>query len=117
MAEGFATYYGGAQIIVESAGTATASIDPFCQWAMNEAGIDIALQSPETLEDKDLGSYDRIIALGGEVPSLSSTSQVEHWEIPDPAAVRSGAQGRIQSYRAVRNQIETKVKKLLAELL
>jgi protein-tyrosine-phosphatase len=117
MAEGFASYYGGARLIVESAGTVSVSVDPYCQWAMNEVGIDISLQSPEMLQDKDLSLYDRIIAMGGGLPSLSSKPTVERWEIPDPASVRSGPQEMIKSFRAVRNQIETRVKRLLVELL
>jgi arsenate reductase len=117
MAEGFARYYGGARIEVESAGTEVGSVDPYCQWAMNEAGIDISLQSPEIMENKDLGSYDRIVAVGGEVPSLSSSLAVESWDIPDPATGRTGPQDVIKAFRALRNQIETKVKNLLAELL
>jgi protein-tyrosine-phosphatase len=117
MAEGFARYYGGARIAVESAGTAVFSVDPYCQWAMNEAGIDISLQSPELLANKDLGSFDHVVAVGGEIPSLSSDSAVECWEIPDPLARRSGPQGPIKAFRAVRNQIEVKVKNLLNEIL
>jgi len=117
MAEGFARYYGGARIAVESAGTAAAPVDPYCQWAMNEAGIDIALQSPELLEEKEQDVYDRIIVLGGELPSLSSRDSVEHWDIPDPARVRSNPQELITSFRAVRNQIEVQVKNLLANLI
>ena len=117
MAEGFARYYGGARIAVESAGTAVAALDPYCQWAMNEAGIDVSLQSPELLEGKDLNSYDRIVALGGDLPSLSTTAAVDHWDIPDPVNIRSGPQEIIKAFRAVRNQIEVQVKKLLTNLL
>ena len=117
MAEGFARYYGGAQVSVESAGTAVAAIDPYCQWAMNEAGIDIALQSPELLENKDLSSYDRIIAVGGDLPTLASLATLERWDIPDPVTIRSGPQDLIKAFRGVRHQIERQVKKLLTSLL
>jgi protein-tyrosine-phosphatase len=84
---------------------------------MNEAGIDIALQSPELLDQKDQVAYDRIIVVGGELPSLSSKDSIEHWDIPDPNSVRSGPQELIKAFRAVRNQIEGQVKKLLMNLL
>ena len=117
MAEGFARYYGGAQVTVESAGTAVAAIDPYCLWAMNEAGIDISLQSPELLDAKDLNLYDRIVAVGGDLPSLPSLATIEHWNISDPVLVRSGPQDLIKAFRGVRNQIERQVKKLLTSLL
>lgn len=117
MAEGFVRYYAGARITVESAGTAMTAPDPYCQWAMNEAGIDISLQSPELLKRKDLSSYDRVVAVGGDLPSLSATAGVEHWDIPDPLLVRSRPPELIRAFRAVRNQIETQVRKLLTDLL
>ena len=121
IAEGFAHYFGGSLIVVESAGTVASELDPYCQWAMNEAGIDISLQSPELLEKKDLNSYDRIIAVGsdrqGEYPSFPDTPEVEHWEVPDPLIPGLGPQDLIQSVRAVRNQIEIQVKRLLGDLL
>jgi protein-tyrosine-phosphatase len=88
---------------------------------MNEAGIDITLQSPDLLKAKDLSLYDCIVALstgaGEESLALPESAAVERWEIPDPKDVRSGPEEQIKAFRAVRNQIEKQVKKLLARLL
>jgi arsenate reductase len=121
IAEGFARFFGGSLIAAESAGTVASEVDPYCQWAMNETGIDISLQSPELLAKKDLNSYDRIIAVGsdrgGEYPSFAGTPSVERWDVPDPVVPGSGPNDLISSFRAVRNQIEIQVKRLLGELL
>ena len=121
MAEGFARYFGGSRVLVESAGTVAGAISPYCQWAMNEAGIDIAVQAPDLLKDKDLSRYDHIVAMTAgsneESLGLPESASIHHWEVPDPADVRSGPEEEIKAFRAVRNQIERHVKNLLATLL
>jgi arsenate reductase len=121
MAEGFARYFGGSRVLAESAGTVAGAMDPYCQWAMNEAGIDIAVQAPDLLKDKDLSFYDHIVAMSTgtneESLGLPESASIHRWEIPDPADVRSGPEDEIKVFRAVRNQIEKHVKDLLATLL
>lgn len=105
---------------VETAGPFEASIDPYCQWAMNEAGIDISLLNVEPLDRKHLGAFSHIIALDEvAVTSLKgmSATPTRTWNVHDPASVRVAPAERIHSYRAVRNQLETRVKGLLMEAL
>ena len=121
MAEGFARYYGGDDVNADSAGTHPVGINAYAKWAMNEAGIDISDQTSDPLEQKNLPQYDHIITLCGDArdncPTLPSDANVEHWNLPDPAAVRGRPQDVINSFRAIRNEIEKRVKQLLTGIL
>ena len=121
MAEGFTRYFGGSRVLAESAGTVAGAVNPYCQWAMNEAGIDIAVQAPDLLKDKDLSLYDHIVAMSTganeESLDLPKSASLHQWEIPDPADARSRPGDEIKAFRAVRNQIERHVKNLLTTIL
>jgi arsenate reductase len=122
MAEGFARYLAGSLVEVESTGTnGSTTTDPYCQWAMNEAGIDLAVLAMEPLSRKDLSSYSHIVFLGeGEHDKLAripSTAHTSRWELPDPAKVRAQPLDAIKAYRAIRNEVERRVRKLLTEAL
>lgn len=119
MAEGFARYYGGSRVRVSSAGTQPAGLNDFAVWAMNETGIDISRQTSDTLDGVN-SDFDYVITLCGDArdncPNLQARVAVEHWALPDPAAVRGGAQDRIKAFRTVRNEIETRVKAMLTRI-
>lgn len=121
MAEGFVRFYGGASVSVESAGPEVDAVNPYCQWAMNETGVDVSFISTSPLETKNLSSYSHIVTLCGEarekLGSLSGAVKVDHWEIPNPAQIRGKPADIIGAFRAIRNQIETRVKGLLSQAL
>ncbi len=120
MAEGFARYYGGDLLEVDSAGLRPKGIHPHTLWAMNEAGVDISSQSSDPLDSKDLADYDLVVTLCGSArdncPLMPAGVATEHWDLPDPAAAR-GKPLEIQGvFRVVRYQVERRVKDLLARL-
>jgi arsenate reductase len=121
MAEGFARYFGGSSIAVKTASDDTTMPHPYCQWAMNEAGIDISVHSPGILKDQDLTLFDRVVKIGSDAgedfPSLPPGLAVEEWGISDPTSLRARPHDLIKAYRVVRNDIEGRVKDLLAGLL
>lgn len=121
MAEGFARYLAGSQIEVESAGTVVTESDPYCRWAMNEAGIDISNQSADPLESKDLAYYSHVVSIGRgareALERLRSATEVENWQLPDPSRGRANPVDTIKSFRAVRNELERRVKRLLLSAL
>lgn len=122
MAEGFARYLAGSLVEVESTGTGGVdTADSYCHWAMNEAGVDLALLEVEPLSRKDLSSYSHVVVLGdaeSEVPGqIPSTVRTMRWQLPDPARVRAQPLDLIKAYRAVRNDVERRVKSLLSEVL
>jgi arsenate reductase len=115
MAEGFTRYYGGLGIGVCSVVTDLKETNPYCAWAMNETGIDIADIKPRSDSPKDLSEFTHIISIGTREDSVSSGGQ-EIWEIPSPEKVRGRPEEVILAFRSVRNQIETKVKQLLTKI-
>lgn len=121
MAEGFARYLAGSLVEVESAGADGGTADPYFQWAMNEAGIDLALLDVEPLSKKDLSSYTHVVILGEEIDdqfgNIPSTVRTAHWRLPDPAKVRAQPLDLIKAYRVVRREVERRVRMLLTETL
>jgi arsenate reductase len=121
MAEGFARYYAGANVVVDSTSSGDQSVNPYCQWAMNEAGIDVTHLTASPLKNKDLSSFSHVVTLSGEaeenLASVPSGVQLEHWRLPDPTKVRGSPQDLIKTFRAVRNATEKKVKDLLTRVL
>jgi arsenate reductase len=121
MAEGFARYFAGSKVVVESAAPVSPELNPYCQWAMNETGIDVSNQSIELLEDKDLSSFTHLITLDKEasesLTTLPATLEVEHWDLPDPEKVRTRPAERIMAFRALRNELERRIRRLLDKTL
>ncbi len=121
MAEGFTRYYGGANVEVDSAVSGDQSANPYCQWAMNEAGIDVTHLAASPLDSLDFSSFSHVVTLSGKaeenLASVPSGVQVEHWRLPDPTKVRGNPQDLIKTFRAVRNATEKKVKDLLTRVL
>lgn len=122
MAEGFIRSLAGSMVDVETAGPFESAIDPYCQWAMNEVGVDLSVLSAEPVDRKNLGAFTHLVLVGeGAAARLGSEPPagvvVIEWTLPDPGLVRAQPRERIIVYRAVRNRIERRVKALLAELL
>lgn len=118
MAEGFARYYAGGSIEVESAGTHPIGINPNAVWAMNEAGIDISHQNSDLLTDKNLGKFSYVITLCGDArdscPALPSHVRNEHWSLGDPAKITGDPSDLIEVFRIIRYQIEVRVRSFFA---
>ena len=120
MAEGFARYYAGDSIEVESAGTHPIGINPNTVWAMNEVGIDISYQNSDLLTDKDLEKFSHVITLCGDArdscPILPSHVSNEHWPLGDPAEITGEPSDLIEVFRIVRYQIEVRVRNFLQQI-
>ena len=119
MAEGVIRYVAGSLVGVETAGRSTRRDDPFCQWAMNEIGIDLSILQLEPLGRKDLRSFTHFILVdsSAEAFPLPEEARVEHWRLPDPAKVRGEPSERIVAYRIIRNRVERLAKALIARVM
>jgi arsenate reductase len=97
---------------VESAGDAPArAIWPEVVQVMEEVGVDLSQRRPRKLlpEMQLHADWAVTLACGAQCPYVPTT--VEDWDVPDPA-------GRpIEEVRAIRDQIEARVKDLIAERL
>jgi protein-tyrosine-phosphatase len=113
MAAGFMRTHGGDSVEVFSAGSEpAASLNPAAVEAMREVGIDIAAQIPRRWSEELIALVDVVVTMGcGDTcPYVPGTRYVD-WEIEDPAGKD------LDLVRPIRDELERRVKALLAELV
>lgn len=102
----------GDQVEVRSAGTEPADrLNPAVLGAMREVGIDLGAERPTLLTPEDVRSADVVITMGcGDACPVFPGRRYEDWPLDDPAGQP------LETVRAIRDQIETRVRTLVAEL-
>ena len=102
----------GFQVVVRSAGSMPASeIHPSVVEALREVGLDIGEEFPKPLADAFVRAADVVITMGcGDACPVYPGRRYEDWDVPDPAGKS------IEEVRAIREEIRTRVTRLLAEL-
>ncbi len=112
MAAAFLRALGGGAVEVRSAGSAPKdTINPVAVEAMAERGIDIRAEQPKVLTDEAVQASDAVITMGcGDACPVYPGKRYEDWELDDPAG-----QG-IEAVRPIRDEIERRVRGLLASL-
>ncbi len=111
MAEGFARSYGPQDLVVYSAGSAPAGfVAREAIEGMKEKGIDISRHYSKGIESIPLLEFDYVVKMGcGDFCPATEAKKRIDWKIPDPI-------GRgIDYFRKIRDEVEEKVKGLLAE--
>ncbi|MFM6968139.1 MAG: arsenate reductase ArsC [Microbacteriaceae bacterium] len=113
MAAGWLQHLAGNRVQVLSAGSAPAdSINPVAVEAMEEVGIDIAANQPTILTTEAVMESDVVITMGcGDTCPFFPGKRYEDWVLDDPAG-----QG-IESVRPIRDEIKSRVERLLKEIL
>ncbi len=101
------------RVAVRSAGSAPASeINPVVVAALAELGIDPAWEPPRRLADEDVRTADVVITMGcGDACPVFPGKRYEDWTLEDPAGKD------IDTVRRIRDEIDARVRALLAELL
>lgn len=115
MAAALLAHHAGDRVVVRSAGTAPAeSINPAVIEVMAELGIDLLVSGahPKKLEDAAVEASDVVITMGcgDECPYYPGTRYLD-WQLDDPAG-----QG-VDAVRPIRDEIDRRVRELLAELV
>ncbi len=117
MAEGLLRQHGGEVFNVYSAGTAPAeSVHPLAVEAMQEIGIHISEQRPKHVREflGKLPVRHLIIVCEGandSCPSVFPGMLNRHlWPFDDPAAFKGTPEATMEKFRAVRDEIEAKLK-------
>jgi len=113
MAAAFAREIGGEDIVVYSAGSDPgATLNPAVVEAMQEVGLDISSESPKKLTDEMARSADVIVTMGcGDECPYYPGKRYDDWELTDPKGQD------LATVRAIRDDIERRVRHLIAELL
>ena len=114
MAEGFFRKFASREYESLSAGTKPIdSINPLAVEVMKEVGIDITKQNPKIVSDDMIQNSFKVVNMGcmdkDSCPALFVNNLID-WNIEDPKGEP------IDRVRKIRDEIETKVKELVANL-
>lgn len=112
MAEGFARWHGGGAVEAYSAGSRPSGrVNPKAIAAMAERGVDISTHASKGLEAVGSLAFDAVVTMGcGDACPFVRARIREDWALPDPRDLDA------DGVRAVRDEIERRVKELLARL-
>ncbi|MDQ3054309.1 MAG: arsenate reductase ArsC [Actinomycetota bacterium] len=112
MAMGFFTDLAGDRAVAWSGGSEPASsVNPAAVEAMRERGIDISTEYPKPWTDEVVRAADAVISMGcGDACPIFPGKRYEEWVLEDPAGLG------IEAVRPVRDEIEQRIRALLAEL-
>jgi protein-tyrosine-phosphatase len=103
---------GGDRVRVLSAGTHPADdVHPNVVETMREVGIDLSESRPRRLADEAVREADVVVTMGcGDECPFYPGKRYEDWDLPDPASRPA------EEVRAIRDDIERRVRGLLASL-
>jgi arsenate reductase len=113
MAAALLERHGDGRVKVRSAGSTPAEIlNPAVVEAMREVGIDISGERPKGITDEAVREADVVITMGcGDACPVFPGKRYLDWDLPDPAGKS------LDEVRPIRDEIERRVRELLAELL
>jgi len=123
MAEELLRQMAGDRFEAESAGLEPGTLNPLAVEALKEKGIDISGKKTQDVFDlyKKGRRYDYVVTVCDEAnaercPMFPSTLHRLHWGFPDPSALAGTREERLGQTRAVRDQIETRIKQWLESI-
>ncbi len=101
------------RVVVRSAGSAPGhEVNPMAVAALAEWGIDMTGRSPKILSTDDVQASDVVITMGcGDACPVFPGKRYLDWELTDPAGKD------LSAVREIRNEIDRRVRVLLAEIL
>lgn len=112
MAAGWLEHLSAGRVDVLSAGSEPAElVNPSAVAAMEEVGIDLTGREPRRWDMADLEAADVVVTMGcGDTCPVLPGKQYVDWPLPDPAGKG------VDAVRPIRDEIEQRVRGLLAEL-
>src|SRR5262245_32057106 len=113
MAAALLDHHAAGAVKVRSAGSAPAdSINPAVIAVMEEIGLDLSTEFPKPLTTEDVMASDVVITMGcGDACPIFPGKRYLDWDLPDPAGKT------VDEVRPIRDEIDTRVKELLAGLV
>jgi arsenate reductase len=118
MAEGWLRYLAGDRFDAFSAGLQPSIVHPLAIEAMREAGVDISGQHSKDVSGLLGRHFSYVITVCDRAqqncPIFPGPSIREHWPIEDPATAEGSHDERMRIFRKIRNEIEARVRRLLA---
>jgi arsenate reductase len=87
-------------------------VNPLAVEAVSELGIDLSTAFPTLLTDELVRAADVVVTMGcGDACPIYPGKRYEDWQVDDPAEA-----GSLDEVRAIRDDIDGRVQRLLAEL-
>ena len=113
MAAGLVKLRSQGRIHVRSAGSTPAEqINPNAVAALVELGVDMSEEFPKPLTDEVVRAADVVITMGcGDACTIYPGKRYEDWQLDDPAGQD------LETVRRIRDELDRRVQKLIAELL
>lgn len=113
MAAGLVKLRSDGRIHVRSAGSTPADeLNPTVVAAMEELGVDMSEAFPKPLTDEVVKAADVVITMGcGDACPIFPGKRYEDWDLEDPAGKD------LETVRGIREQIDERVQRLVAEQL
>ena len=113
MAAGLVKLRSEGRVQVRSAGSDPGEeINPAVVVAMQEVGVDLSEEFPKPLTDEVVRAADVVISMGcGDACPIYPGKRYEDWTLADPAGQD------LEAVRRIRDEINGRVQKLIAELL
>ena len=113
MALGWFEHLAGTRAVAWSGGSEPGkSVNPAAIAAMAEVGIDISKEFPKPWTEEIVQAADVVITMGcGDACPLYPGKRYEDWELDDPAGQD------LDAVRAIRDEIDERVQRLIAQLL
>jgi len=111
MAEGIARSLAPPGVTVWSAGSHPTSVRPEAIAVLREIEIDISGYRSKSVTEIPPPEVDTVISLCGEeeCPVFLGKARRLHWGLPDPAAVGGSETGRLEAFRAVRDELRLRI--------
>ncbi|UQS27916.1 arsenate reductase ArsC [Amycolatopsis thermalba] len=113
MAAALLQHYALGRVAVRSAGSEPGEkVNPAAAQALAEWGLDITAEVPSKLTTEDVEASDVVITMGcGDTCPVFPGKRYLDWQLDDPAGKP------VEEVRPVRDDIDRRVRALLAELL
>jgi arsenate reductase (thioredoxin) len=113
MAAALLDHHARGRVRVRSAGSQPADqLNPAVVAAMDELGLDLSREFPKPLTDEAVRAADVVVTMGcGDACPVHPGKRYEDWELDDPAGQP------IETVRRLRQEIDTRVRRLLEELV
>jgi arsenate reductase len=101
------------KVTVRSAGSTPAiEIDPAVVKAMAELGVDLSGEFPKPITDAAVRAADVVVTMGcGDACPVFPGKRYLDWDLPDPAGKA------VEEVRAIRDEIDRRVRLLIEELV
>ncbi len=116
MAEGWLRHLSAGRVQVYSAGTEPRGLHPLAVRVMAERGVDISGQRSKPVSEFQGQAFDYVVTVCDRArqscPSFPGARTL-HWDLPDPVEAHGSEEDRLQAFRSVRDELESRIRALL----